>query len=244
MTGGVLSNCTVRGNYAIGGYFNHGYGGGVYAGGGTIRECRIEGNRLVGYYDSSYGGNAYGGGLYMTGSPDAWSCLIASNSVQRATNASWEGTIERGGGVFVNGGTLLNCTVVDNRGVRGTITAGAGGGVYQAGGTVRNCIVYANLSSNTANDFVFSAGVRDYSCAPELTTGVSNNISADPQFMRRAGADYYRLTFGSPCMDSGTNLAWMTNAVDFEGYARILGRSVNMGAYEYVLPAGTVLLIW
>jgi myo-inositol-1-phosphate synthase len=239
MTGGVLSNCIVRGNYAIGGYFKHGYGGGVYAGGGTIRECRIEGNRLVGYFDNSYGGDAYGGGLYMTGSPEAWNNLIASNSVQRATNSSSAGTVERGGGVFVNGGTLLNCTVVDNRGVRGTITAGAGGGVYQAGGTVRNCIVYANLSSNTANDFVFTAGARDYSCAPELTTGVNNNTSADPQFMRRAGADFYRLTFGSPCMNSGTNLAWMTNAVDFEGYARILGGRVNMGAYEYVLPMGT-----
>ena len=243
ITGGMLSNCVVVGNYARGGHYRSGYGGGVYAGGGTVRECRIERNRLVGYADNSYGGDAYGGGLYMTGAPDVWNCLIASNSVQRAMNALEFGTIERGGGVWMGGGTLINCTVTDNSGIRGTITAGAGGGVYQAGGTVRNCIVYANLSSNAANDLVFTSGVRDYSCAPELTTGVSNNTSADPVFMRKTGADCYRVRYGSPCMNSGTNLAWMTNAVDLEGAARILGGRVNMGAYEYVVPEGTVVMI-
>jgi hypothetical protein len=243
MTGGLMTNCTVRNNYAMGGYNGTGYGGGVYAGGGTIRDCRIEGNRLVGYYDNSYGGDAYGGGLYMTGTPEVWNSLIASNSVQRATNSSSGGTIERGGGVWMDGGNLVSCTVADNRGVRGTLVAGAGGGIYQAGGSVTNCIVYANTSAGASNNLISTAGTRGYSCAPELTSG-TGNITGDPRFQRKAGtmADYYRLVHGTPCKDTGTNLTWMTNAVDLEGYPRIIGSRVNMGAYEHIIPGGTSIL--
>lgn len=47
--------------------------------------------------------------------------------------------------------------------------------------------------------------------------------------------DNLRLSAGSPCSDAGDNSA-VTVATDLDGYARILGGTVDMGAYE----SGTV----
>ena len=40
------------------------------------------------------------------------------------------------------------------------------------------------------------------------------------------------LLIGSPCIDGGTNAAWMADAVDLAGHARIQGAAVDIGAYE------------
>ncbi|NKB24628.1 MAG: hypothetical protein GKR87_09705 [Kiritimatiellae bacterium] len=44
----------------------------------------------------------------------------------------------------------------------------------------------------------------------------------------------YRLNSISPCIDTGTNQTWMTNAFDIEGAPRIID-CVDMGAHEYTL---------
>ncbi len=245
MTGGLLTNSVVRNNFAQGGYFNHGYGGGVYASGSSqIRDCRIVNNTLRGLYDGSYGGDAYGGGLYMTGTPLVRNILVASNIVRRALNPQWGGTIERGGGVWIGGGTLVNATVADNMGYHGTVAAGgAGGGVFQAGGTVRNTIVYFNTSASANDDLYVGGGTRDHSCAPGLTAGVDGNLSADPLFENRLALDY-RLKTHSPCVEVGADEAWMSGATDLSGQPRILNKHVDLGAFETLVPpAGTVLFL-
>jgi hypothetical protein len=47
----------------------------------------------------------------------------------------------------------------------------------------------------------------------------------------------------SPCVNTGSNQDWMTNAVDLEGNARILNNIVDMGAYETLLWQGTIYRI-
>jgi hypothetical protein len=84
--------------------------------------------------------------------------------------------------------------------------------------------------------------LHSYSCAPELGIATSaGNTTNDPLFVNRLAGDY-QLTAESPCFNAGTNLTWMTNALDLSGAARLVGPRPDMGAYE--LPAlGTSLLL-
>lgn len=242
MTGGLLTNCVVTSNRAgPGGHLRHSFGGGVYATGGTIRECRIDGNEARGRGNGAWGGEVYGGGLYfVTGIPQAINCLVVSNVVRRTLNAAGNGSTERGGGVCMSVGTLLNCTAADNIGYYGSLTAGgAGGGIHQSGGTVRNTIVAFNTSGGAANDFYLGGGTRDYSCAPELAAGTgTGNLTADPRFISRETPANYRLKGDSTCIDAGTDLASVT--IDLEGTARPQDGNgdetarTDMGCYEFV----------
>ncbi|NCC69659.1 MAG: PKD domain-containing protein, partial [Clostridia bacterium] len=47
----------------------------------------------------------------------------------------------------------------------------------------------------------------------------------------------FRLLPGSPCIDTGTNQAWMATATDLDGNDRILNTTVDIGAYEYAIGA-------
>ncbi len=71
------------------------------------------------------------------------------------------------------------------------------------------------------------------------TNYMLGNITNNPLFIAD-GIGYgtnlvpgnYRLQAGSPCVNAGTNLDWMTGACDLDGLPRILKGTVDMGAYE------------
>jgi hypothetical protein len=79
----------------------------------------------------------------------------------------------------------------------------------------------------------------DYSdrSADIVCTGVgcgnpwTNNISSDPLFINAAGENF-RLNVGSPCIDKGNNAAPCILSTDILGNNRIIGGTVDMGAYE------------
>ena len=56
----------------------------------------------------------------------------------------------------------------------------------------------------------------------------TGNIASDPDFVNG-----YHLGAGSPCIDTGTNQAWMTTATDLDGNPRIANGIVDMGAFEF-----------
>ena len=69
----------------------------------------------------------------------------------------------------------------------------------------------------------------------------NNNITGNPTF-KNTGAAPFALAAGSPCINTGTNVTtWMVGKVDLLGNPRMLSSRVDMGAYEFVPPLGTMI---
>ncbi|MBI3985482.1 MAG: right-handed parallel beta-helix repeat-containing protein, partial [Lentisphaerae bacterium] len=206
VNGGTVRNCTISGN----GAWNS--GGGLIIGGGTVQACTISGN------DAGY----FGAGVCVNGGT-VRNCAISGNMVGGDDFGD-------GGGVFVWDGIVQNCTI------SGNVAETGYGGVTAVGGTVRNCIVYYNHTSDNYNGDV--SGDISYSCIGTNIGGVGN-ITNEPQFVSLGTGDRadpvpvdFRLQPTSPCINTGTNQPWMTNAGDLDGKPRIICGVVDMGAYE------------
>lgn len=63
------------------------------------------------------------------------------------------------------------------------------------------------------------------------------NLDADPLFANPAGDDL-RLSLGSPAIDAGDSSVFLLPETDLDGKPRILGTTVDMGAYEFGDPTG------
>ena len=150
-----------------------------------------------------------GGGSYNS---TLNNCLLTGNT------ADWEG----GGSSY---STLNNCTLTGN-------TADWEGG-GSAGGTLNNCIVWGNRLTGSGASTNYAYSTFFYSCTAPLPSGNYNgggNIEDDPLFMDAANGDF-RLQAGSPCINAGNN-AYAVGAFDLAGHPRIIGGTVDMGAYE------------
>jgi len=216
-TNSLIANCAFTGNVAAT------YAGGIYALGQqtTIRNCSIVGNIAA-----NSGGGFYGTNMTIR------NCLIARN----------QATANIGGGIWANNSTMESCTIVSN------YAKVAGGGVYinGSGSSGTNSVIYFNTTTNTdtsAANFTNTAGNSglNYSCVIPAVAG-TGNITNNPVLKDLAGGDY-RLRMTSPCINTGTNQSWMTNAVDLDGNARIRYGIVDMGAYETRIWQGTIFSI-
>jgi hypothetical protein len=130
--------------------------------------------------------------------------VLASNSAAIA-----------GGGA--DGCTLNNCTLVGNS------ATFYGGGAYR--GTMNNSIAYYNTSSSYPE--YFSTVLS--SCCTFPSPGAGNLTNA-PLFVDLAGGNY-RLLPNSPCINAGLN-SYVSSATDLDGRPRIVGGTVDIGAYE------------
>jgi PKD repeat protein len=156
-----------------------------------------------------------------------------------------------GGGVF--SGTLNNCTLTDNDtydyggGAYGstlnncTLTGNAahyyGGGAY--GGMLYNCILYYN----TANlGFNYFSNTLNYCCTTPDPGGGAGNLTAEPLFADRLNGNL-RLLAHSPCINAGAD-ASVPGTTDLDGRPRIVGGTVDMGAYEYQGPGFSQFIPW
>jgi len=170
----------------------------------------------------------------MTGGGRLRNCLLVGNSAIR------------GGGIYAltitnNSGLVSACTIVSN------VVSSLGGGIYISGGNdIRNCVVVSNTASGGAyyNDVgiesVAASNSLTYCCVPVVNLGVGNTTN-DPRFVSSPESNY-RLSYGSPCINAGTNEAWMIGALDLDARPRIhrFSSKVDMGCYEFV-PKGTLL---
>ncbi len=151
--------------------------------------------------------------------------------------------IARGAGVYAEGASLANNTVLDNN-AAGTGGSGDGGGpsgssvAEGAGGRadslslVTNTIFWGNSPDQLQG---YSPGNVNYCDIAGGVSGGVGNILTDPSFVAS-----YRLSPASPCIDAGGSVALTT---DFEGDTRPVngtseprgdGSDFDIGADEYV----------
>ncbi len=237
-----LISCALIGNAATNGASSA--GGGVFS--STLVNCTISANRAVG--SSSTGGGAcfsaltncvvttnaaaIGGGIAYG---SALNSLISSNAATVSGGGAFSTVMndcilrfnlaQNGGGA--RAGTLNNCTLVAN-----TATV-SGGGAFDV--TLNNCIIQNNFSASTSN---YSLGTLNYCCTTPLPSGSWNNISNNPAFVNLPGGDFH-LQGNSPCINSGNNSSVIT-LTDFDGAPRVVGGTVDIGAYEWQFPSSVI----
>ena len=212
----VVSNCIITGNAA------DDFGGGAYsANNSTLVNCVICGNTTV------YGGSIGGGvrGCILN------NCVVSNNFA-------------------VNGGGVYGCTVNNSLLVGNGSTNSTSGGAANSS-TLNNCTIVGNFSfglgaadnCNLTNSIIYynnNGNYADcYQCrlANSCTTiglGTAslpdNSISNAPLFVNLAAGNFHLQPF-SPCVNTGNNL-YQTNSTDLDGNARIVGGTVDMGAFE------------
>ena len=99
----------------------------------------ITGGNLV--KDASRSG---GGGVQIFENCNLKNCVVAYNSAMATGNYQYKSA--RGGGVYCDGGSVVNCYIIHNKMETDNNNAGAfyGGGAYLYTGTMYNCIVANN----------------------------------------------------------------------------------------------------
>jgi hypothetical protein len=242
----VVSNCVLIGNVA------QGMGGGEYN--GTIYNSSIIQNSA---YD--------GGGVGCEGiSISVVNSLIASNTAQAYGGGAWgavlkncsvlQNTAGYGGGA--EGSSLYGCLVVSN-------VASIGGAIDVPTTVVANCTIIGNSSLNTpaaisgGGSFVnsiiyhntgmngspsnYDSGTFFYCCTTPMPQNSVSTITNDPGFIDYTGGNFH-LGSNSPCINSGTSGAY--TATDLDGNPRIVGGTVDIGAYEYQTPTSILSYAW
>jgi hypothetical protein len=205
--GGTLNNCTLTGNSAQSISDSDGaYGGGAaYC---TLNNCTLTGNTAQLPHPQPGLGRAYGGGAaYCTLN----NCVLTGNGA------------DFGGGAYRC--QMFNCTLTGNSATLG------GGGAYQC--QLGICIVYFNSSvfQGANSDAGLGGSTLRYCCTTPLPTiGVGNSTNA-PLFVDFLGGNL-RLQSNSPCINVGLNVLAPAGP-DLDGNPRIVGGTVDMGAYEY-----------
>jgi len=227
-------------------------GGGIYRAGTnstlTITDSTISGNTA---------GNQ-GGGIYCTGTDST--LTLTGSTISGNTTGSLGGLFGGlGGGIYneTSTSTLTNCTISGNN-----CGNGIGGGIYNFASTLSlyNTIVANNTTlslvfvSHDVYGTLDPAGannlIGDGTGMTGLTNGTNGNIIGTTStpvgpglgpLQDNGGKTWtHALLSGSPAIDAGNNL----KAVDAndnpllydqrgEGFDRIFGGTVDIGAYEY-----------
>ena len=241
---GTLIQCTFNGNAS------QTKGGGAY--GSTLNQCTLinnssqaEGggacrsilNQCNLYYNSSQteGGGAYGSALShctlngneaqdMVAHPHEkyyWHYVGAGGGVSSSRLNSCTliaNTAATGGGA--NASTLTNCTLTGNA------ASVSGGGVQ--GTFVTKCVFIGNTAPTNGN---YDTSTLDHSCVAPLPASGTGNFTNAPLFVKTSVGDFH-LQSNSPCLNAGLNTA-APGATDLDGRSRIVGGTVDVGAYEF-----------
>ncbi len=235
------------------------FGGGIFvessSDSGSGGDVIIEDNAISGNSSEDSGGGVVGFSVSSSGT--AGNMVMVNNTI----TGNDAGMYGNGGGMWVRsftatGGlpgnvTLTNNTVTGNR-------ANGGGGAYliMEGNAFNlyNNIIWENPFGHSWDIDVYQNGVlnvhnNNYGNLYGQWSSSQNNIQQNPLFVKNGQWDEkgtpndptddvwiegdYHLQFGSPCVDQGSNSAPEIPTSDKDGNPRIVGGTVDMGAYEY-----------
>src|SRR6266851_2976315 len=267
----VIQGNTITGNTQCCGSGSGGGGIEITAGTAIPSVPQIVGNLIT---NNSLLSGGDGGGIYLNGGNGA---IIRSNFIQG--NVVFNGG---GGVSLINGGSvsLIQNVIVNNSTIGGN--GGSGGGLFLEGPSSSNFTIVGNtIVGNTAFDntsgvyisvfsppfpftnniVVAAASQTAITCSPingalspnfsyndVYSTGLTQagncdftthpgNISSDPLFMSAANGDFH-LMLGSAAIDAGDNSAPSLPTTDFDGNPRIVDgnndgvATIDLGAYE------------
>ena len=236
-----LNNCTFSNNQA------RLYGGGLYGEGdsdATVTDCTFSGN----WTDEAGGG----GGAICNNNSDTIiaNCIFTNNTGKNHGGAIANQTYSRP--------TIVNCLFVGNK---AGLFGGAIDNINYTRPAITNCTFVANSapagravacygepptgpSNVQVTNCILRDGGDEIAKKDDSTITVTcsdiqggwpgeGNINADPLFADPCDANF-RLRPRSPCINAGDNAAVPPSVTtDLDGRPRIIGRAVDMGAYEF-----------
>ena len=229
--GGMVTNCVL-----VNGFTREGSASGganvAIKGPGLVTHCRIYGGNQSNCQDGDRVSSVY----LEHANARIENCLVegfkgAIVSTQPTKNAA---------GVIVNKGAAVNCTVTRCTSPYTTGSGFAGISVW-ANGMAMNCVSVANVDSNgTARAFTSSQVSRTQNCAFDAIAGEAVVPEGMPNAVVGTAASFfrdyangdYRPASGGPLVGKGANYGGMA-AVDLSGkQKRLIGRTIDIGAYE------------
>jgi parallel beta-helix repeat protein len=237
-----------------------GVGGGGVAIVGAASAMLINNTISDNSRSSSSGG---GISLFAAGSPVIENNTITGNSAYNSGGGIWlvnAGTEEiiqnvitgnsaaSGAGIYFSlgssGQVLINNTIANNHGATegsALYTTGDGASIVMdnnilIGNSGQNAVycdsTYGNEPPDFNNNDAYTNGGTGFLGDCSTDSGINGNITANPLFVDPAKADY-QLQSTSPAINAGTNSAPDLPKRDILGKKRIVGGTVDMGAYEY-----------
>jgi hypothetical protein len=216
--------------------FTQNYGG---FGGGAVYHSSSSPRFTNTVFTHNKCSNSYGGAMYLnfnSSSTSLINCIFVSNysGYQGGALYNWAPST-----------SIINCTFALN------FASHEGAGIHNrsANPVITNTVIYGNTGGG-------SVGISNESSTPVVTYSTvqggyagTGNKSLDPVFtgiadgdgpdnLWRTADDGLALRASSPAANTGSNAAVPAGTTaDIIGDARILNTTVNMGAYETLLPA-------
>jgi len=214
----TLTNCKFIGNIA-------GHDGGAmwnYESSPVLTNCIFIGNLA-----REGGSGSYGGGMWsFLGNPVLVNCVFNGNQARSSQIGSG------GGGIWAahDSVSLINCTFSGNVAQRGG--AISSDYPYQVTLLLSNCILW-----NDKPQEIYAPTTPPIVTYSDIQGGWpgQSNLNANPLFVD-PNAGNLRLLPNSPCIDAGNNAAILPYVTtDLDGKPRIVGGTVDMGAYEFYM---------
>lgn len=249
-------------------------GGAVLQFGGSLRDCT---------FNNCYG--SAGGALYTTGTVEnveVYNCRgLLGGGIYAAEGAvvthakvydCYADAVEfgeymggRGGGIMVEGGSVIGCVVYNNTAFRGAgicVREGQAEDRTPLKSMVVSCTVQHNTGRDgytpTSNIAVWDPANDNGDDIDPTTTEYFFNTIGNPDaddsnfrspslFKGRASTDDERealaaadwsLAQGSEFIDAGTSTPGVTETTDMAGNPRVVGAAIDRGAYEYLDNSG------